>query len=342
VTDDLELAASSPSDPDHDRQTAVPDRWLVPFDLSAAPAWRVHVSHPNQVTQTLALVCYHSIMDGWSEAVLLNDLGRAYVARRSGAAPEWTGPAGQVWELAAQWTRNAGEPSTRATNISFWATELAHVEPLHASLSPGIADPNGPGTGSPIGSRWLRVTDRDEQSDLQSLLLAAWAAALRRLFGRQAGGGGGGGGGFAARDRVDADAVGCCVELLPVVPPVVDTIRRAAERVAAARRRTLEHRWITLSDILAAGVGRRPGRTIQSVLVVQAPPPHVNLDSAHKARRIGLRHLARSTRLRSRLGPGRARPTFVWSGFGAPSGTTRRMSRVPWNFGGGLLIVRPR
>ncbi|MFW2403321.1 MAG: amino acid adenylation domain-containing protein, partial [Gammaproteobacteria bacterium] len=60
-----------------------------PFDLTTGPLLRAHVLQSGEREHVLVLVLHHIVADGWSMAVLFDELARAYNAYRAGRAPEW-------------------------------------------------------------------------------------------------------------------------------------------------------------------------------------------------------------------------------------------------------------
>ncbi|MFI6452832.1 amino acid adenylation domain-containing protein [Streptosporangium amethystogenes] len=88
----LQAPAGSPSD-----HAAVVRDWWVPqwhewFDFAQPPLARCHALDHGDGSWTLALSVHHSVMDGWSLAVFLTEVVRAYDLRLSGTRADPGGP----------------------------------------------------------------------------------------------------------------------------------------------------------------------------------------------------------------------------------------------------------
>ncbi|MFW2404823.1 MAG: amino acid adenylation domain-containing protein, partial [Gammaproteobacteria bacterium] len=82
----VEIVAMQGEEDCVDRARSLLDR---PFDLTTGPLLRVHVLQSGEREHVLVLVLHHIVADGWSMAVLFDELARAYNAYRAGRAPEW-------------------------------------------------------------------------------------------------------------------------------------------------------------------------------------------------------------------------------------------------------------
>jgi pristinamycin I synthase-3/4 len=99
------------------------------FDLGTeapARAWLLRQATDRHV---LVAVVHHTAFDGWSARPLLRDLATAYVAWRSGAAPQWS-PMPVGYGDYALWQRRVlGDPdddlSEMARHLAFWRDTLA-------------------------------------------------------------------------------------------------------------------------------------------------------------------------------------------------------------------------
>ncbi|WP_225727963.1 non-ribosomal peptide synthase/polyketide synthase [Nocardia sp. JCM 34519.1] len=102
------------------------------FDVTAEAPLRVvliTVSDTPEPEYLLALAIHHIASDGSSDAPLIRDLVRAYVARTAGRAPDWT-PLPVQYADYALWQRallgNEGDPeSVAAKQIAYWRDALA-------------------------------------------------------------------------------------------------------------------------------------------------------------------------------------------------------------------------
>ena len=72
----------------------------APFDLSAGPLWRVRLFVLAPTAFVLAFTMHHSVFDGMSKSIFLDELGRAYAA------------------VAAGGTFDAGPPSVQFSDIA--------------------------------------------------------------------------------------------------------------------------------------------------------------------------------------------------------------------------------
>lgn len=57
------------------------------FDLATGPSWQVTVYRLDADEHVVAITLHHSVFDGWSEAVLYDDLAAAYAQAVAGAVP---------------------------------------------------------------------------------------------------------------------------------------------------------------------------------------------------------------------------------------------------------------
>ncbi|MFI6497350.1 amino acid adenylation domain-containing protein [Nonomuraea typhae] len=97
-----------------------------PFDLAAEPPIRARLCELDTGGSVLLLVVHHIAADEWSTVVLLDDLARAYEARRRGAAPAWEPPAVQYADHALrQLDGPAGDGPEALAGVKHWAARLA-------------------------------------------------------------------------------------------------------------------------------------------------------------------------------------------------------------------------
>ena len=72
---------------------------------------------------------HHSITDGWSAAVLQNDLATAYAAAQAGSQPAWDPLPVQLVDHAA-WQRAALGGEAMDAQLAWWEQALAGAPPL--------------------------------------------------------------------------------------------------------------------------------------------------------------------------------------------------------------------
>ena len=266
-----------------DLDTGLPERWLRPFDLESAPAWRVCLGTDASGAAVVGLVLHHWLVDGWSEGLLVADLGTAFQARDNGTEPAWPGPAATLDDLADD--RTPAEPAAEVRR--FWADLLAGVEQLP------LLEPAAPATTAPGAWRLRCVPDapgRLGAEDVQARLMAAWGAALAAMSYR-------GtylvGAAYAARDRVSETAIGCHVELIPLPLAAVADASRNAVDIGVAWRAALRHRSLPLPEMLAGVPRDRRRRAVQTVFVVQTNPrPALDLGARRTVTRVDLPTIA--------------------------------------------------
>ncbi|MFE1595742.1 non-ribosomal peptide synthase/polyketide synthase [Nocardia sp. NPDC058705] len=101
------------------------------FDVTAGVPWQVVLYRITADEAVLALVVHHISADGSSMPPLIRDLMTAYLARRDGAAPQWT-PLPVQYADYALWQRavlgdEADPDSLSASQLDFWRGELADL-----------------------------------------------------------------------------------------------------------------------------------------------------------------------------------------------------------------------
>lgn len=169
---------------------------LRPFDLENALPWRWHLSGSDG-GYLLMLVLHHVAVDGWSEAILIADLGRAY----RGAA---LGPA-----------TPPGLPAASPPRRAFWSRSVRGAAvPVLPAAAPGASA--GPPRTFVLETEALDSRYGPGALAWQSGLLVALEAALRRLGAVSDGLEPLVGVAYSGRDDGSADEVGLLVDLLPV------------------------------------------------------------------------------------------------------------------------------
>ncbi|MFV9427520.1 amino acid adenylation domain-containing protein [Rhodococcus aetherivorans] len=102
------------------------ERLTASFDLRTDPPLRVVLVRVAPDRHVLAVVLHHIATDEWSDAPLLGDLTRAYLARSAGAAPEWS-PLPVQYADYTLWQRELIEAGRIDTQIDYWTDTLAQL-----------------------------------------------------------------------------------------------------------------------------------------------------------------------------------------------------------------------
>ncbi len=179
------------------------------FDLAKAPLWRVHIEKTGE--RSLLVIClHHAIADGWSVAVLMRDLSRAYEGGALAA------PTGTYSEHASQ-RRHLLESPAGLESRSYWEDMLAdaprQIELLADRPRPAVKSYRGGTVHSrlePDVSTALRALAERHRGTLYHVLMALSAALLHRYSGQSdlvigsvAAG---------RRSKEEFDQVGCFIE----------------------------------------------------------------------------------------------------------------------------------
>jgi amino acid adenylation domain-containing protein len=239
---------------------------LTPFDLTTGPLVRVTLLRLGGGRHRLVIVTHHIICDGWSGAVLAEELGILYSAERRG------GSAGLP--LAPQLTDYArvrlGEESSPEASAShgYWARQFRDV-PTPLDLPLDLPRPverrfDADRIDVPLPAelvRTLRSIGAQKGASFVSVMLAAFQVFLHRISGQSsvvvavpAAG--------QSISGMDA-LIGHCVRTLPVRADI-DSTRPFTEHLASSRRALLdamEHPQVTFGSLIKhLEVPRDPSR----------------------------------------------------------------------------------
>lgn len=153
------------------------------FDLTHAPLWRAVLVRRDESEATLLVVFHHTIADGWSVRVFLEDLTRALVHREPLDRPERRG----YLEHAAAVSAGADAPE----HLEYWRRELAGAP---EALDLPFARPRTPVQTFAAAAVRLRLDDgagaalRARAADAGmtplTIALSAYAALLSRCTGQ--------------------------------------------------------------------------------------------------------------------------------------------------------------
>ncbi|SNT56202.1 amino acid adenylation domain-containing protein [Actinacidiphila glaucinigra] len=123
--------------------TLLGDALAAPFRLEKAEVWRlVTVSVSGEGLHLVGLAAHHIAVDGWSEAILSQDLSQAYNAHLVDVAP--TGiPAPSLHQVARSRSTCTDASELEAQRVH-WKVELAGIPQLIYPNSPCIPPKSGP------------------------------------------------------------------------------------------------------------------------------------------------------------------------------------------------------
>jgi thioesterase domain-containing protein/acyl carrier protein len=251
------------------------------LDVTAAPVMRVTIVHETDSRYELLWTCHHVLFDGWSGALVLNEMLEWYQAFRDGRGPELPSP-GSFHEYVA-WTR----AQDTAAADDFWRARLTSAAPsclgnggptnLRSEVPPRAT------AAVKIDSGLVEKWARTHSMTVSTVMLGCWALLLhlrtgieRPVFGVT----------LSGRSS-DIERFGSVVGMFANTVPLQ---LRVEPGLALSRwfRRVLEHQQdvqqfehVSLGRILHwAGITSRP--PFFDSLVVQANYPHGELGRAEQ------------------------------------------------------------
>ncbi|MGN9806193.1 amino acid adenylation domain-containing protein [Micromonospora sp. L32] len=255
------------------------------FDLATGPPWQVTVYRLGTDAHVLAMTMHHAVFDGWSEAVLYDDLAAAYDRAVTGATPTLPPPAATYADYAV-W--RAGRDARRgAADLAWWAEHLRGV-PTVLELPrdrPRPAVQTYAGAEAAVrlpepADRAVRALAARRGTTVAAVLLAGFGELLRRLTG----GDDHVVGAIVADRRLAAfdDVVGFFIDTVPVrLRTGGATFAELVDRCAAELHEVTAHPGAPLERLVEAlGVGRDTSRApLVQVLfnVLNFAPPRLAL-----------------------------------------------------------------
>ncbi|MEM6791781.1 MAG: amino acid adenylation domain-containing protein [Myxococcota bacterium] len=235
-----------------------------PFDLGRGPLFRARVIRVAPDRHHAVLTGHHTVFDGWSCAVLLEELGRLYTERTGGPAADLDAPASFV-AYAEDEAAYARRPDFAET-LAYWQRRFADGgttfdlpadrarPPFRTFASDRIDTPLPP----ELTAR-LKAYATAQRTSFVSLMMAGFTAYLARL-----------GGeaditvGMPAAGQIvfGEDAlVGHCVNLLPIRVRVAGTFEAHVATTRGVLLDADEHRRLSFGRLLQAlPPGRDPSR----------------------------------------------------------------------------------
>jgi glutamate-1-semialdehyde aminotransferase/acyl carrier protein len=220
----VDLPCEDLSRVDVEERTEAVHEWMAGeittvFDLETGPLFRFRLARLADEDHRLLLVVHHLVIDGWSFEVVLRDLARAYEAEAAGTRPALAPPV--PFSAYAQRRAEEDGPHGGAEDEAFWLAEFAGpVPPLELPLDrprPRVQTYGGAVEVAALDPALTQAV-RSLASRLKTTpfvtMLAAFTATLHQVTGQDDVVVGFHSAGQAVVG--EADAVGFCVEMLPL------------------------------------------------------------------------------------------------------------------------------
>ncbi|WP_157222805.1 non-ribosomal peptide synthetase, partial [Pseudomonas sp. S13.1.2] len=160
------------------------------FDLAKGELLQAHVLRLAEDDHVLVLVQHHIVSDGWSMAIMVEELVQAYEASRRGLVAALPDMAIQYADYAI-WQRNWMEAGEQERQLAYWQQTLGGEQPvLELPLDrprPAVQNFAGARKVLELGSeltRQLRMLARGSGVTMFMLLLASYQALLHRYSGQ--------------------------------------------------------------------------------------------------------------------------------------------------------------
>jgi len=164
-----------------------------PFDLARGPLFKARLWRLGEAEHVLLLNLHHTVADGWSFEVLLQELGALYTSLSEGAAgaePSLPGLPIQYADYAV-WQREWLQGEALEAQLDYWKKQLAVPPPdlgLPADRPRGaVRSSRGALLSIPLDdalAEALKGLSRRESATLFMTLLAAFKTLLHRLSGQ--------------------------------------------------------------------------------------------------------------------------------------------------------------
>ncbi|MGW2326184.1 non-ribosomal peptide synthase/polyketide synthase [Streptomyces sp. NPDC001700] len=161
-----------------------------PFDLRRGPLLRVGLIRLTAEDHALTLTLHHIITDGWSNSVLMGDLGELYRAALSGEAAQLP-PLPVGYADFAAWQRAEVSGPYADEQLAYWKRQLRDTEPLELPTDrPRPAERGGHGATAEFEvsaevNRRLKEYGQTRGTTLFMTLVAAAQVLLARLSGQE-------------------------------------------------------------------------------------------------------------------------------------------------------------
>ncbi|MFH8984013.1 non-ribosomal peptide synthetase [Streptomyces varsoviensis] len=161
------------------------------FDLSRGPLIKTLAVRLGERDHALAVICHHTVCDGWSMARLFEELSELYAARTAGREPSLAPLPLQFGDHAARQHRELAGPEAEKA-LEYWRTRLADAPSL-LELPTTYPRPAVQGFDGAVHTMTLdqetwqavRATARQHKATPFMVLLSVFALQLSRLSGAE-------------------------------------------------------------------------------------------------------------------------------------------------------------
>ncbi|MCA1681612.1 MAG: amino acid adenylation domain-containing protein, partial [Actinobacteria bacterium] len=160
-----------------------------PFDLARGPLLRVRLVRLGAQEHVLSLMLHHIVTDGWSNGVLMGDLGELYRAEVTGTAQQLAVLPVQYADFAV-WQRERLTGAVAEEQLGYWRGQLDGVAALELPTDrprPAVHTTNGAALGFVVPAEvtaGLKELGRGQDGTLFMTLVAACQVLLGRWSGQ--------------------------------------------------------------------------------------------------------------------------------------------------------------
>ena len=162
-----------------------------PLDLEAGPLLRVYLFERSSDEHVLLLVAHHIIVDFWSLAILVNELGALYEAERQGEAARLS-PISKSYSDYVRWQTRMLEGPEGVRQSAYWEKQLDGSLPVLNLYGdrprPPVQTYRGASHTSVLSAettRRIKTLGEEHDATLYMTLLAAFQALLHRYTGQE-------------------------------------------------------------------------------------------------------------------------------------------------------------
>jgi amino acid adenylation domain-containing protein len=164
---------------------------LLPFNLETGPLFRVNLFKLSEEEYVLMLVAHHIVVDFWSLAILVHELGELYEAERHGRAVSLA-PISKTYADYVGWQTEMLDGPEGVRLGDYWKKQLGGALPVlnlqHDHLRPAVQTYRGSSYNFELDvvlTRQLKTLGKNHDATLYMTLLAAFQVLLYRYTGQE-------------------------------------------------------------------------------------------------------------------------------------------------------------